>query len=451
MTNTRTRAVRTALAMACLLGVAVAAALVLRGDGYRVHARFANAGLLIPGNRVEVAGRKVGHVARVSIAPDGLADVELLVEDRAFAPLHVGTRAEIRAVGQAGIANRIVDLTPGPREGAELPDGAVLGPDVTTGIVNVDALLESFGPRQRAAMREFIARSDEIYAGSGGPAFNAMLEKLAPATGQLSGFYGELARDREALGRLLRTANVAAGAISGRRTDLVDAIDRSAVAMRAIASERRALGRAFGRAPKVLGQARGTLARARGAVDDLRPTLRAIPAAERPLTPYLRDLARTLPRTREVVDALRRQLPDLTASLAGLRPIAGPVARAFRTTGVAMRASQPIFEGLRLYGPDMVIGLLAGDGGVPTGPYDALGHYAKLEYVESPQAAVEGRLGRLLNVTDLVPGVLGLRTGITRRCPGGNQPPAPDGSSPWVLDERLCTHEDDVPASVNEP
>lgn len=445
-------ALRAAVALAAVAAVCVAVALVLLGGEERsLHARFANAGLLIAGDRVEIAGRKVGHVAHVGLAPDGLADVELRIEDDAVLPLRDGTRAEIRAVGQAGIANRLVELTPGPPEGAELADGAVLGTDRTTPIVNVDALLGSFGPKERAAMRTFLERSDELYAGSGGPAFNAMLRRLAPATARMSGFATELARDADALARLVRTADVASGAVASRRTDLVGAVDGTARALGALADERRALQRTLTNAPGVLRQAQGTLARTRTAVSALRPALREVPAAAEPLPAYLRGLTPVLPRARRTVDDLRAQLPALTASLRGLQPVATPIVRALSSTGRGMRDARHIFEGLRLYGSDMVIGLLAGLGGVPTGPYDALGHYAKVELVESPQTAVEGRLAKYLNVSDLVPGLLGVRIGATRRCPGGNQPPAPDGSSPWDLGEKFCSHEHDIRPEVNEP
>lgn len=442
---------RAAVAAVLVAALVAVASLVLRDSDHTLHARFTNAGLLIAGDRVEIAGRKVGHVAHVGLARNGLADVELRIEADDALPLRDGTRAEIRAVGQAGIANRLVELAPGPPDAPELPDGAVLGTDRTTPIVNVDALLASFGPRRRAAMRAFLARSDELYAGSAGPAFNAMLRKLAPATAELSAFTGEIARDADALARLVRTADVAAGAVASRRTDLVAAVDGTARAFTALAGERRALQSTLTRAPAVLAQARGTLAQARTAVSALRPALRDVPAGTNPLPAYMRDLVKTLPRAARVVRELDRQLPALTATLRGLPPVDAPIVRALASTGRAMQDSRHIFEGLRLYGSDMVIGLLAGLGGVPTGPYDALGHYAKVEFVESPQTAAEGRLGNLLNLTDLVPGILGVRTGATRRCPGGNQPPAPDGSSPWDLGEKFCSHEDDILASVNEP
>jgi phospholipid/cholesterol/gamma-HCH transport system substrate-binding protein len=149
-----------AAALAALTAAIVAVAVVLlRGGDYDVHLRFFDAGQLIAGGRVEVAGRKVGHIADVRLAADGQADVTIALDDADVVPLHVGTRATIRAVGQAGIANRFVDLSPGPATSPELPDGAVLGSEQTSGIVNLDALIDSFGPKARADMRALFGRS----------------------------------------------------------------------------------------------------------------------------------------------------------------------------------------------------------------------------------------------------------------------------------------------------
>jgi phospholipid/cholesterol/gamma-HCH transport system substrate-binding protein len=445
------RTVRAGLVLGGVLAV-VAAALLLLDDGdQRVKARFANAGLIIPGNRVEIAGRKVGHVGAVDLTRDGRAELDLVIEDGDVVPLREGTQARIRAVGQAGIANRIVELTPGAPDGATLDDGAVIETDRTSGIVDVDALLGSFGPREREAMRALIARSDEIYAGSGGPAFNRMLRALDPSLAEIGGFWSELAEDRAGLARLVRTADVAAGALARRPTDLTDAVDGTARAFTAVADRREALRASLARAPGVLRTATGTLARTRSAVDALRPTLREVPAAATPLAPFLANVTTTVPKARPLVADLRGQLPALDATLDGLRPLADPAVRALRTTGRALTDATPIFEGLRLYGSDTVIGLLSSIGGVPTGPYDAGGHYAKVEFVQNVQTALEGNLGSLLTIGDLVPGLLGAQTQKTRRCPGGNQPPAPDGSSPWLIGERLCSAEDNVSGSVNEP
>jgi ABC-type transporter Mla subunit MlaD len=98
---------------------AVIAAIVLVGlilfggagaGGYKVYARFLNAGQLVKGNPVQVGGVPVGSVKGIEITDDGHARIELSI-DGDHAPLRRGTRAEIRQFSQSGLANRYVDLS----------------------------------------------------------------------------------------------------------------------------------------------------------------------------------------------------------------------------------------------------------------------------------------------------------------------------------------------------
>jgi phospholipid/cholesterol/gamma-HCH transport system substrate-binding protein len=440
------------IAVTAVVFVAGAIAIVLlRDSSYTIHARFSNAGLLVKGGRVEVAGRAVGSISKISLTPDGQADVELAIDDNGVRPLRRGTRAAIRAVGQAGITNRFVDLSRGPNSQPALGSGAVLGTDQTSGIVNLDAILDSFGPTRRANIRELLANSAQVYAGSGARSFNQMLGKLDPALAELDGMWGDLADDRVAVGQLVRTAGDAATAISRRRRDLVDAVRNTAVSFGALARERGALADILERMPAFLRTARGTLARTGTAVTALRPALRDVPRAAGPLREYLARLQDVVPRARPVVAQLRAQLPGLGSSLSGLRPLERPAVGGLQSTGGSMRDARPMLAGLRFYGSDLILGVLAGLVGVVSGPYDGYGHYAKANFVQSPQTLPEGPLASLLSAHPLVPGVLQERTGLTRRCPGGNVPPARDGSSPWPLGASLCTSGHDMPASVNEP
>jgi phospholipid/cholesterol/gamma-HCH transport system substrate-binding protein len=437
--------------IALLLTAGAFAIAQLRGETYTIHAQFYDAGLLVKGGRVEVAGRSVGTISKISLTRDGHADVELALDDSRVTPLHRGTRAAIRAVGQAGITNRFVDLSPGPSTQPPLPSGAMLRTEQTSGIVNMDALLDSFGPNARASVRELLANSARVYAGSGSRYFNRMLGKLGPALAELDGVSGDLARDRLAVGRLIRTAGATATAIASRRPDLIAAVRNTAVSLGAIARQRRSLADILERMPAVLTQARGTLSRTGSALTALRPALRDVPAVAGPLREYVTRLQDVLPRARPVVAQLRAQLPGLRSSLSGLRPLERPAIGGLQSTRRSMRDARPILTGLRFYGSDLILGVLAGLVGVVSSPYDAYGHYAKANFVQSLQTLLEGPLASLLSAHDLVPGVLRDRIGLTRRCPGGNVPPARDGSNPWPLGSSLCTPEHDVPASVNEP
>jgi phospholipid/cholesterol/gamma-HCH transport system substrate-binding protein len=440
-------------------GALLVAALVLgfvlfKGSqtSYVIHARFQNAGQVVKGGVVQIAGRKVGSVTGITLTDNGLADLELKITDDGAVPLHRGTRAAIRAVGQAGVANRFVDLSPGPKSNAKLDDGAVLGTEQTQGIVDLDAFLATLDPPARSDVQNLIRNSSAIFAGSGSKYFNGMLAKLAPALAETQRFTGEIADDRAQLARLVRSAGRAAAALGSRRTDLEGAVVNSARALRAIASERVALADVLTRAPGVLRQGRGTLSNLEVAVTALRPALRDIPATAIPLREFLGRVDSTLGKSRPVVSDLNRQLPNLRRSLAGLVPLEAPALKALSTTAAALRDARPILAGIRIYGSDFMLGIINGLAGVATGNYNGQGHYAGLEFTQPFQTFFGGLGAGLFNgITSLPNGVINTRTGLTARCPGGNTPPAPDGSSPWIPDPSLCRIADDQPASLNTP
>ena len=440
---------RLALAAAAAAVLAVAAVALLGGGDRTLRAQFANAGGLVEGGLVQVAGRQVGSISEIRVTHDGQADVELEIDDEAILPLHEGTRATIRSLGQAGITNRFVALSPGPRSAPELPDGATLPAQRTSSVVALDAVLASFGPRERANLKRLVARSADVFAGSGARWFNAMLGDLDPALAELDAVAGELARDRASIAQVIHAGRAAAGAIASRREDLRTAIGGSARAMTAIAAERAALAGVLDRAPAVLDQSRSTLRSAGVAVAELRPALREVPAAAGPLGGLLERSRTVLPRATPAVAGLTAQLPDLERSLRGLRPLRGPAVRALRSAAVALRDARPIVRAARFYGSDFVLGILNGLVGAGAYNYNRWGHYERLDFVQPPQSSITGFGSTLLQGRPLIPGIFDLRTQLTRRCPGGNVPPAIDGSTPWRADESLCTPGHDMPAGVN--
>ena len=75
--------------------IVVVAILMFGGSGaYNVHAVFQNAGQLVTGDQVQVGGRPVGSITKIALTPDGLARIDMKLDE--FAPLHQGTSATIR-------------------------------------------------------------------------------------------------------------------------------------------------------------------------------------------------------------------------------------------------------------------------------------------------------------------------------------------------------------------
>lgn len=440
------------LALAALAGGAILVLLVMLGtfsSTYVVEARFANSSALVPGNAVKVAGSDVGKVTSVSLSEEGDARIELELDDE-IAPLREGTRALIRQLGPAGLANRYVALTLGPPDSPEIPSGGELPREQTTSAVNLDAVLSSFTPERRRSLQRLFKRSGDIYAGSGARSFNQMLTKLSPAFAELGGMSRELVRDRKALAGLIDRGAVASQAIASRREDLTSALANTATTMSALASRRTELADSLRRAPAVFDQTTGVLANAGEAVRELRPALRDIPPAGEPLQGALSRANRIFPPLTDVAERLRVLQPDAQKSLGQLRLLGHVAPRGLGAAGFALRDAQPITRVLRYYGSDLLIGVFQGLLSVAAASHDRWGHYIKLEYTQPYQTLV-GSPFLDQPLPPLASNLFGLRSRLLRRCPGGNVPPAPDLSNPWVLDSSICDPSHNAPASYNEP
>ena len=93
-------------------------------DGYRVRAIFDNAGFVIPGEDVKVAGVKVGSIDAVEVTPDFKAAVVLRIDDPGYQDFRADARCRVRP--QSLIGERFVECEPTQRagRGAEAPGAA---------------------------------------------------------------------------------------------------------------------------------------------------------------------------------------------------------------------------------------------------------------------------------------------------------------------------------------
>jgi phospholipid/cholesterol/gamma-HCH transport system substrate-binding protein len=424
------------VAIGALVVAAIAVVLLLSGgDTYRVTARFVDAGQLVEGGTVQVGARAVGRIDRIALSDDGLAEIELSIDDEAVAPLRRGTIARVRTVGLTGVANRFVELTPGPSTGEVIPDGGTLSTAETRGIVDLDVLFDSLDPRTRERLQRIIRNGEDVFKGRTAQA-NAGLGYLAPALFQSSALAEELVYDRLALEQLLETGATTATALASRREDLGQGIASTATTLRAIASEREALADALERAPALLNRPDGILGGLRRISLRLRPALReARPVAPR-LVRVLRELVPTARQAYPVIEQTRALLPPLTEGLNGLPRLRSTAVPALESTANTLIALMPILDGLRPYTPEIANGVVSGLGSRAAGYFDANGHFARIHFNQPPNAIT----GTFNNGQ----GVGGFETGQGHRCPGGATDPAADNSNPYIEDPRMCDPSTDV-------
>jgi phospholipid/cholesterol/gamma-HCH transport system substrate-binding protein len=276
-------------AVGALIAAIVLVGLILFGagvtGGYRVKARFLNAGQLVKGNPVQVGGVPIGSVKEIQITDDGHAEVELAI-DGDHAPLRHGTRAEIRQFSQSGLANRYVDLKLPPNSADTIPDGGVIDTDKTVTQVDLDELYNTLDPKTRRALQGFFKGSADQWHNMADEA-NLGFQYLNPALSTSRRLFNELAQDTPLLQRFLLDSSQTVTALAERRDDLAQLIGNLNDTMGALGSQKEALAESIGRLPPFMRRANTTFVNLRSTLDQVDPLVEASKPVAKRLQPFL--------------------------------------------------------------------------------------------------------------------------------------------------------------------
>jgi phospholipid/cholesterol/gamma-HCH transport system substrate-binding protein len=410
---------------AVVLAILVAAVLLFVGDsGYRVTAEFVNAGQLVNGNEVRVAGSTVGSVDDVDVSPDGRAEVSFTVEGD-YAPLRRGTKAIIKQTSLSGIANRYIDLHLGPDGGEEIEDGGRIEADQTETAVELDQVFDLFDEETRGSLQDFIKGQRDTLRGRGRE-LRAGIHYLNPALSTGSRLFEELTEDERLLERFLVDSATLVNTLASRREDLTGVVSNLNATFGALGRQQDALAESIDLLPPFMRRANTTFVNLRSALDDVDPLVDASKPAVRRLGPFLdearlfardgeptfRDLSRTIRRTGRTNDLIEliRSFPPLARVAMDTRTINGAPRRgAFPETEEALRGAAPTIAFGRPYTPEFVGWM---DDFSTTGAYDALGDFSRA----------------WINFSEILHGP-GPKTKQFRRCPGANEMPVPDASN----------------------
>jgi phospholipid/cholesterol/gamma-HCH transport system substrate-binding protein len=416
------------------VAVVVVAWLLLRGDGGTTYKlRFENAGQLVRDDDVQIGGRRVGSVRAIKLTDDNQAEITITVQN-GYAPLHEGTTALIRATSLSGIANRYVALTPGPNSSRKLPDGAQLGTDETTSIVDLDQLFNALDPKTRASLQGFIQGSAQWYDNRGRQA-NAATKYFNPALSSTDALVNELVNNQQTLNAFLRNSSKTVGAIAARRGDLANLVSNANTTATAIADENVSLNQALALLPGTLRKANTTFVNLRATLDDLDVLVAASKPATKDLARFLRELRPLLHDAGPTIADLRtlvhrggsgNDLTDLVEKAPALERAAKP---AFANSIVALQKSTPVLKSFRPYTPDF-IGWVR-DFGQGASNYDANGHFARIQPIFNAYSFAPSASGGTLTPIPPSQRLDGLQTGVIKRCPGMASQAAADGSSPF--------------------
>ncbi len=418
-------------AIGALAVVVIVLAIVLftGGGGHKYTFLFQNAGQLVNDNQVLIGGSPVGTVSGIELSPNNLAEVNVEVEQE----LHQGTTAVIRSTSLSGVANHYLSVSPGPNSSPALEEGAVLGLGSTTTPVDIDQLFNSFPPKVREGLQNFIKGNGQIYAARGKDA-NESYKYFGTALDRATAFARELNSDERLLSRFLVSSSNLTSAIAGRGEALSSAISNATTAFRSIDSQNAALDTVLRELPPVLRQSNTTFVNLRAALDDVEPLVNTAKPATKNLAPFLAELrpvlSKFIPFTQNLTLALKRPGAhnDTTELLQTIPAVQRLASNAFPHAEAAIAAFQPQLNFARSYTPDLFNAL--GHLGAAAGAYDGNGKYVRASI--SGQNLFEYEGGKLKPITRGEQFNGFTSTSTPHRCPGGATQSAADNSNPYV-------------------
>jgi phospholipid/cholesterol/gamma-HCH transport system substrate-binding protein len=353
--------------------------------GYEATFVFPHATNLFAGSRVQIDGFNVGKVAGLEVR-DGKALVKVNLDDR-HAPLHDGTTARIDYQSLPG--ERIVQISPGPKTNAALPDGAMV--TATTPRVELDQILSALDPETRAEVRRLIPGVDAALAGheedlgatleAAGPALHAATDVLEAIGGDGPALQTLLASVRDLAERLVARRDSVRGIIDGFDRNLAQTAKRAddlAAGLDELPATLRATDSVLGRVPPAAAAALPLLR-------DLLPAVEALPGAAADLRPFLAELRPALTELRPALVSLAAVLDETPSLLDTAHAVVPPV-----TTVIS--SLLPVLDYLRPYTPELA-GALANLNSAAAN-YDANGHFLRI-YVSSGSLLLGSVTGQL--------------------------------------------------------
>ncbi len=346
---------RAAIPVVIVLVVATLLAFVLvsRSDqeNYRVRAIFDNAGFIIPGEDVKVAGVKVGTVDDVEVTPEFKAAVVLKINDPGYQDFRADAHCMVRP--QSLIGERFVECEPTQKHavGQEAPGplqqvdegpgkGQYLLPVENTGkSVDLDLLNNILREPERARLSIILNELGVGLAGRGAD-LQDVIERANPALKNVDELIRLLARQNQQLEQLAVDSDTIMQPLAAQKEHVASSIVHMNTVAAATASRRADLEGSLERFPEALRQLRPTMTRLGELADEMTPVVTDLGAAAPDINRLISGLgpfsSAGIPAVESLGEASKIGTPAITNS----RPI-------LRDLNTLAKAARPVGETLR--------------------------------------------------------------------------------------------------------
>ena len=287
-----------------LVLIVVGVVVVAREDSkppYQVRAIFDNAGFVIPGEDVKIAGVKVGKIDSIDVTPDFKAAVVLDITEPGYADFRKDASCIVRP--QNLIGERFVECKPTqPRSATQSAPGplAVIqnGPgkgqhllpvDNTSQTVDIDVIGDIMREPERQRLSLILNELGTGLAGRGKD-LNEVIRRANPALEETDKVLALLAAQNNVLEQLATNSDTILAPLARDRARVASAIRNSSDVAKATAEKRGALAADIQTLPAFL--------------DELKPTMETLGAFADESTPVLTDLGARAPEINQVIERL---------------------------------------------------------------------------------------------------------------------------------------------------
>jgi virulence factor Mce-like protein len=302
------------------------------GGTYRVDAIFDNAGFLVSGQDVKIAGAKVGKVAEIHLTPQRKARISMDI-DRRFAPFRSDADCTIQP--QSLIGEKFIQCTPGTVSGRPLAASGDQPPTVplsgTHAPVDVDIVLSTFRQPTTTRLSLLLGALGNGLAGHGTD-LNQAIRRANPALAETNRQLTLVTAARRTIRSLIAESDRVIGVLARRRGDVGRYVEQAS-AVTATTGARQAQLRATVRGlPALLDETRPALAQLQSLAETGTPVVASLGAAApattrllQRLTPFAGQLRPTLTALGAAAKTGRATVPDAAPQLRRLRRLAGPL------------------------------------------------------------------------------------------------------------------------------
>jgi ABC-type transporter Mla subunit MlaD len=355
---------------------------------YRVRAIFDNAGFIIPGEDVKIAGVKVGKVEDLDITEDFKAAIVLEITERGYQDFRRDASCIVRP--QNLIGERFVECKPtqprpagreAPPELSVIEDGPgegqrLLPVENTAQSIDIDLIGNTMREPERERLSLILNELGTGLAGRGAD-LNEVIRRANPALRETDKVLEILARQNTVLEQLAVNSDTVLAPLARDRERVAGAIRNSSDVARATAERREDLAADIQTLPEFLDELEPTMVRLGSLADESTPVFRDLGARASDINRLVRNMGPFAQAAIPAVDSLGEASKTGIPAVTDARPVIADTRRLANSIRPVGRDLREVLESFRdTEGIERLMDYIFYQVAAING-FDSLGHYLR--------------------------------------------------------------------------